>query len=188
METENLKIKVKSIVKKATSLKNKHIDNKNTPVNYACIFSQSKEEYEDLFEVAQKIGKVIKETSTGLLFHIEPLQTISGILKLLKIRIPDPTRPELGDADFTVSNFSEFEKKYLSKIGFKLIQREDFKMIELMDSDFDVRTYFFKPSFRCTIEYQMMVVCLRHTPSLLPSLSPYFAPSLAGGSAKHRIY
>lgn len=145
MDIEDLKIKVKNIVEKATTLKNKYIDDKNTPVNYACIFSQTKEEYDELLEVTRKIGKVIKETPTGLLFQIEPLQTISGVLKLLKIRIPDPTRPELGDADFTVSNFPDFEKKYLSESGFKLIQRNDFKMIELMDSEFDVRVYFSNP-------------------------------------------
>jgi len=145
VETEDLKIRIKAIVEKATALKNKHIDNKNTPVNYVCIFSQTKEEYDKLIELTRKIGNVIKETPTGLLFHIEPLQTVSGTLKLLKIRIPDPTRPELGDADFTVSNFSEFEKKYLSKNGFKSIQREDFVMIELIDSEFDVRAYFSNP-------------------------------------------
>lgn len=145
MDTEELKIKVKNIVKKANSLKNKHIDERNTPVNYACIFSQSKEEYGELLKVTQNIGNVIKETSTGLLFQIEPLQTISGVLKLLKIRIPDTTRPELGDADFTVSNFPEFKKKYLSKEGFKLIKRADFVMIELTDSEFNVRVYFSNP-------------------------------------------
>jgi len=63
----------------------------------------------------------------------------------LKIRIPDITRPERGDTDFTVSNFSGFEKKYLSKKGFKLIKKENFAMIELMDPKFDVRTYFSNP-------------------------------------------
>ena len=46
MDTKDLKNLVKSVVEKATALKNKHIEYKNTPVNYACIFSQSKEEYE----------------------------------------------------------------------------------------------------------------------------------------------
>ncbi len=145
MNTEDLKNKVKNIVEKATALKNKYIDNKNTPVNYACIFSQNKEEYNKLLEMAWKIGKVIKKTPTGPLFHIEPLQTVSGILKLLKIRIPDPSRPERGDADFTVSNFPKFEKKYLPRQGFKKIQKPDFYMIELVDSDFDIRAYFSNP-------------------------------------------
>ncbi len=145
MDIEDLKNKVKSIVEKATVLKDKHIDEKNTPVNYACIFSQSREEYTELLEVARNIGKVIKETPTGLLFHIEPLGTVSGVLKLLKIRIPDPTRPECGDADFTISNFPKFEKKYLSKHGFKIMEKPDFYMIELMDSEFDVRAYFSNP-------------------------------------------
>lgn len=145
MESEDLKKLVQSIVEKATALKNKHIEYKNTPVNYACIFSQSEEEYNELIEAGRQIGKVIQETKTGLLFHIEPLETISGILKLLKIRIYDPTRPERGDADFTISNFPEFEKKYLSKPGFKIMKKPDFYMIELMDSDFDVRAYFSNP-------------------------------------------
>jgi hypothetical protein len=145
MDAKYLKIKVKSIVEKATALKNKHIDNKNTPVNYACIFSQSQEEYDELLKAAQKIGNVIKETPTGPLFHIEPLQTVSGVLKLLKIRLPDPTRPEIGDSDFTISNFPEFEKKYLSRPGFKVMRRKDFYMIELADSSFDVRAYFSNP-------------------------------------------
>lgn len=145
MKTQDLKNLIKSIVEKATALKNKHIDNKKAPVNYACIFSQNKEEYDGLLTAARKIGKVIQETPTGPLFYIKPLQTVSGVLKLLKIRIPDPTRPEQGDADFTISNFPEFEKKYLSKKGFKIIQRENFRMIELMDSEFDVRAYFSNP-------------------------------------------
>jgi hypothetical protein len=145
MKTEDLKKLVKSIVEEATALKNKHIDDKNTPVNYACIFSQSEEEYKELLEVARKIGKTIQETSTGLLFQIEPLETVSGVLKLLKIRIPDTTRPERGDADFTISNFPEFEKKYLSKPGFKILKKPDFYMIELTDSNFDVRAYFSNP-------------------------------------------
>lgn len=144
MNPEDLKIKIKNIVKQATLLKNKHIDNKDAKVNYTCIFSQSKEEYEELIKTADKIGKVIKETPTGPLFLVE-IETISGILKLLKIRIPDPTRTELGDADFTISNFKEFEKKYLPKPGFKLIQKENFYMIELMDKNFDVRAYFYNP-------------------------------------------
>lgn len=145
MNEELLKRKVQDIVKKATELKDEHVDDKNAPVNYACIFSQSEEEYDELLETSHKIGKIIKETPTGLLFHINSLNTVSGILKLLKIRIPDDTRPEQGDADFTVSNYDIFKKKYLSQNGFKLIHKENFEMIELMDSKFDVRVYFSHP-------------------------------------------
>ncbi|TKJ17610.1 hypothetical protein CEE44_03690 [Candidatus Woesearchaeota archaeon B3_Woes] len=145
MNTEDLKKLVKNIVEEATILKNKHIDFKDIPINYACIFSQSEKEYQELLEISRKIGTMIKETPSGFLFHISPLETISGTLKLLKIRFPDSTRPERGDADFTISNFSRFEKKYLSKKGFKLIKKENFYMIELMDPKFNVRAYFSNP-------------------------------------------
>jgi hypothetical protein len=140
-----LKQLVEEIVKKANDLKNKHTSEKNAPVNYACIFAQSKNQYNNLLAVAQKIGSVIKKTPTGPLFHIQPLNTVAGNLRLLKIRKLDTTRPELGDADFTVKNYSEFKKKYLSKTGFKLIPRENFEMIELVDPQFNVRAYFSNP-------------------------------------------
>ncbi|MBN2095686.1 MAG: hypothetical protein JW727_06555 [Candidatus Aenigmarchaeota archaeon] len=145
MDTADLKALVKSIVVKANTLKNKHTSEKEAFVNYACIFSQSKEKYEELLEAAGKMGKIIKETPTGPLFHIEPLETGSGTLRILKIRAPDLTRPEEGDADFTVSGFSAFQEKYLTRPGFKLIEREKFVMIELMDPTFSVRAYFSNP-------------------------------------------
>ena len=145
MDVSRLKKMVQEIVKKANDLKNKYTSEKNIPVNYACIFSHSKEHYNDLLIIAQKIGSMIKETPTGQLFHIEPLDTVAGELRLLKIRKPDHTRPELGDADFTVTNYSEFKKHYLSKRGFSLILRKNFEMIELVDPQSNVRTYFSHP-------------------------------------------
>jgi len=145
MNVENLKQLVQEIVKKANTLKNKYTSEKNAPVNYACIFCQNDEQYDSLVALVKEIGKVIKETPTGPLFHIQPLDTIAGKLQLLKIRKPDATRPELGDADFTVSNYPKFKKKYLSQKGFKLIVRENFEMIELTDPPFNVRVYFSNP-------------------------------------------
>ncbi|MBU0898533.1 MAG: hypothetical protein KKB03_03450 [Nanoarchaeota archaeon] len=146
MNEDHLKEKIQEIVKQATVLKDRHTDEKDACVNYACIFSQSKEEYEELIETSHKIGKIVKKTTTGLLFQIQPLNTVSGILKLLKIRLPDKTRPELGDTDFTVSNYDEFKEKHLSKKGFKLIQKEGFEMLELMNPKFNVRVYFSHPT------------------------------------------
>lgn len=145
MEIEELKILVQNIVAKATKLKNLHTDELQASVNYACIFCHSKEEYNEFLSLVDKIGSVIKETHNGPLFHIQDLETISGKLKLLKIRMPDSTRPECGDADFTVSNYGIFKEESLVKSGFKLIDRGYMEMIELMDSDCDVRAYFSNP-------------------------------------------
>jgi hypothetical protein len=145
MNIEDLKSKVQLIVKRANDLKDEYLGKNNTPVNYACIFSQSEEEYDLLRQLTGKIGKVIKETPTGSLYQIEPLPTVAGNLQLLKIRIPDRTRPELGDADFTVADFPVFEKKYLSLPQFKRMDKPDFYMIELLDQKYDVRAYFSNP-------------------------------------------
>ena len=145
MEIEELKLLVKKTVKQACELKNKYTDERDAHVNYACIFSQSDSEYKDLLMTAQKIGKVIEKTPTGPLFQINSLDTISGKLNLLKIRLPDSKRPERGDADFTVSDYPKFKKRYLSKKGFKLITRDNFEMIELYIPGFNARVYFSYP-------------------------------------------
>lgn len=56
----DLKQRVRLIVAKATVLKDKYEIGKNIPVNYACVFSQSASEYEDLLKEAAKLGKVVK--------------------------------------------------------------------------------------------------------------------------------
>ncbi len=145
MKVNELRLLIKEIVERATELKNKHTDQSDALVNYSCIFSQSNDEFEHLVKTSNKIGKVIKETPTGPIFHIKPLETLSGKLLLLKVRKPDPTRPERGDADFTVSNYSKFKKKYLSRVGFKWIERKSMEMIELVDPAFEVRVYFSDP-------------------------------------------
>jgi hypothetical protein len=146
MNNEELIKYIQDIVLKAKKLKDEYIEYKDIPVNYACIFSQSEEEYEKLNNIVGNIGKIIKETPSGLLYNIEPIDTIAGKLLLIKIRKPDPTRPEIGDADFTVPNYNDFKKKYLPQKGFKLIPREGFEMIELMEEGMDVRVYFSNPS------------------------------------------
>lgn len=145
MNIVKLKELVQEIVRQARELKDKHTDQKDAPVNYAAIFTQTQEDFELFISLVKTIGKIVLDTQTGPLFQMAPLETSAGQLRLLKIRIPDTTRPEQGDADFTVNNYSAFKKTYLSQAGFKLIEREKFEMIELMDPEFKVRTYFSNP-------------------------------------------
>ena len=153
MDSNLLKILISEIVKESKNLKDRYTDEINAPVNYVCIFSHSNEEYENLLSVANELGEIIKDTLTGPLFKINPIDTISGPVKLLKIRVPDETRPERGDADFTVSDYFIFKQKYLGKEYFSLIQRENMEMIELYDKSINYRAYFSFP----TLEKQFSI-------------------------------
>ncbi|MBI4426099.1 MAG: hypothetical protein HY567_00835 [Candidatus Kerfeldbacteria bacterium] len=145
MTAEDLKSLVQEIVTQSRNLRDKHTSETNAPVNYAAVFAQTQDEYTTLVDAARHFGSVIKETPTGPLFQIDPLRTVAGDLRLLKIRAPDPTRTERGDADFTVSNYQLFKSVNLQRPGFKLIERGSMEMIELVDSSFDVRAYFSNP-------------------------------------------
>ncbi len=146
MTKEELQKLVQDVVGQVCELKNKHTDQTDAPVHYCCIFSQNGDEFDALISAVNSMGgNVLQETPTGPLFHIQPIETVSGQLRILKIRKPDPTRPERGDADFAVENYPGFKEKYLREPGFKLIERETFEMIEIMDPTFNVRAYFSNP-------------------------------------------
>jgi len=125
---------IKKIISECIELKDKYINEKDLIIDWICIFSQSDEEYQELTRQANEVGEVIETTATGLIYKF-------GKPKLLKIRMPDATRPEIGDVDFT-TDYEQLKNKYLDNNRFKLIVREKFEMIELSDSDFDVRVYF----------------------------------------------
>lgn len=154
MSPEDFKKLIQGIVLQAQTLRAKYVPDFSGPVNYACIFSQSQEEYDNFLKLAQSLGQVVKETKSGPLFQLGPLETAAGELKLLKVRIPDPTRPEKGDADFTLDNYQEFKDKYLNQPGFKLIEREEMEMIELIDAGFNVRCYFSHPTLLELLEIE----------------------------------
>jgi hypothetical protein len=66
-------------------------------------------------------------------------------LPLVKIRYPDETRLERGDADFTLSDYQSFKSKSLWEPWYKLIQRENFEMIEYQKEGSNVLVYFSFP-------------------------------------------
>ena len=136
---------IEDIVKESCRLKDAFTAEKEASVNYACIFCQKQKEYKSFLSLAGQLGKIIKETPSGPIFHTRELATVSGKLRLLKIRKPDKNRPERGDADFTIADYPKFKKEVLVKPEFKLIKREAFEMIELIDPNFDIRTYFSNP-------------------------------------------
>ncbi|MCL5419250.1 MAG: hypothetical protein M1360_04935, partial [Candidatus Marsarchaeota archaeon] len=80
MEVVELEALIKEIVRQAKELKDKYTQEQTALVNYSAIFSHSQSEYNELIEVASKIGKVVDNTPTGPLFQIKPIDTISGKL------------------------------------------------------------------------------------------------------------
>lgn len=146
MKIDELKTLVQDIVADSLRLSRAHTSEQKTPVNYACIFTHSTSEYEEMVKVARQLGSVAQETPTGPVFHIAPLSTVAGTLRLLKIRRPDPKRPERGDADFTVTDYDSFKNTHLGRPGFSLIKRTDMEMIELVDPSYDVIAYYSHPT------------------------------------------
>ena len=133
---------IQYIVSKSSELKNKHTDATDAPVDYACIFCQNDKEYETFTKEVEKSGKIIQDTPTGFNYLLnESLATQAGSLRLVKIRKPDPIRPERGDADFN-TNYENFKKKYHNNSKFELIKRETFEMLRLSDPNFDVMACF----------------------------------------------
>jgi hypothetical protein len=145
MNPETFKTLIRAIVAEAARLRDARTNEHHAPVNYACVFCQSEQEYESLVLIASQLGSVAQETSMGPVFHVEPVKTIAGNLRLIKIRKPDPKRTERGDADFTLADYPAFKNTYITQPGFKLIERPNMEMIELADSAYNALAYFSNP-------------------------------------------
>lgn len=137
---------VKDIVNKSNILKNKYTDEINAKVNYACIFCKDEDEFNNYIAILKEDNNdIIEDTYSGPLFRLKDLETVAGMLKLLKVRRYDDKHLDLGDADFTVNNYEKFKDKYIDKPNFKLISGDGYEMLELMEEGNEVRMYFSNP-------------------------------------------
>lgn len=145
MQIDNFVTLILSILQTATKLKNKYTNELDAQANYVCIFCHSEKELVKFSTLASFLGNPVLETNTGQVFHVIKRVTQKELPKLLKIRKPDSTRLERGDADFTVSDYQKLKATCLGRKGFSVIPLKDAEMIELIDPEFDVRVYFSDP-------------------------------------------
>lgn len=130
------------IVNRSVELKNRHTNASKAPIEFACIFCQSEEEYKQFTHSIETLGKIVERTQSGFTYLLNnPIETVAGPLRLIKIRKPDIQRTERGDADFN-SNYIDFKNKFQAKPGFELIKRQSFEMLRLSNSKFDVMACF----------------------------------------------
>lgn len=134
-----------AIVENAEQLREKHASDFPAAISYCAVFCQSSDEYDLLRALVGSHGELANETKTGPVYVVPPIQTVAGPLRILKVRAPDETRAEWGDADFALKQYQEAKDRLLREPGFKLVERSEFEMIELMDPAFSTRVYFSHP-------------------------------------------
>lgn len=139
---KNLVTIINYIVKQSAKLKNKFTNASLAPVEFGCVFCQSKKEYKEFTNSIEKFGKIVERTQSGFTYLLDkPIITIAGPLRLVKIRKPDANHLERGDADFN-TDYKTFKEKHQSDSRFELVKRETYEYLRLSDSDFDVMACF----------------------------------------------
>ncbi|MFH1072624.1 MAG: hypothetical protein V1743_04305 [Nanoarchaeota archaeon] len=113
-------------------------------VDYVAIFSKNDAEFQDLLAFARTLGtetdKITGKTGVTIKLY-KSIPTKAGVCSFVKIRKPDPTRPQRGAPDFKIDNYTGFKQKYLQTSGnFTLMVRKDYELIEL--KGVDVLVYF----------------------------------------------
>lgn len=133
---------VNYIVTRSVELKNTYTTELNAPVEFACIFCRSEEEYLEFTREIETLGSIVETTPSGYTYLLsEPVATVAGPLRLVKIRRPDPKRHQRGDADFN-TDYEEFKKRYGGDPKFERVIRPTFEMLRLSEPDFDVMACF----------------------------------------------
>ena len=144
IDIRSLEKTIRYITDQALAAIDQNTQETNLPIDYLAIFSKNHQEFEDLNQLVRPLGREVDQatSTTGVPYLLDqPIDTPAGSLKLLKIRKPDPTRPQAGAPDFRIKDYPEFKTKYLQTSGnFTLMVRNDLEMIEL--KGVDVLVYF----------------------------------------------
>ena len=125
-----------------TSRLAKKIVNKTFLIKSLTVFTHSEPEYELLIQILANMGKPHSYNNGPRVELYEPIIIDSNQITHLRIRKPDPDRPQIGCNDFE-TDYRGFKKEYLSKHpdNLRLVKRSEYEMIELYDPEFKVLAY-----------------------------------------------
>jgi hypothetical protein len=136
---------VERIVVTTDAMLQAHLPHIDARISYCAVFCKSDAERDSFLKQLPRGAVLADTTATGPVYIVPAIATVRGSLRVLKIRNPDSTRTERGDADYAVSRYSDLKAAVLGRAGFQLIQRADYQMIELLDEKYDARVYFSDP-------------------------------------------
>jgi hypothetical protein len=115
--------------------------NKNLTIDTITVFSQTKTEYDFIAGHLRVIGS-LSNFSHGETIYIETDKTIgNNKIMLLGVRQPDATKPEVGYADYPVSDYKKIKKLHKGIYIKEILSGAGMHLLELAHPDFDVRGY-----------------------------------------------
>lgn len=144
---------VSVIIEKADQLlQDKQVHQGLGEIDYVTIFPKSEDEYGEFMGKLEKEGRLVRIASTGTVFQLrKPFQTPQGQIPLVRIRIYDPSKIQIGYVDYRIDDYQIFRKKYLlSNIVTATHNAEGVEM--LMVENKDVIIYFPESPLGKTIE------------------------------------
>jgi len=118
-----------------------------SPIDTLCLFTHSRAEYEFVLAAIQKYGP-ISDFSHGATTYVQTNVTIADHrITLLGVRQPDPTRPQVGYADYPRDDYQTLLTSLEQYPGAQEITSgRGQSLIELRDPDFDILGYAFNAS------------------------------------------
>lgn len=135
MNKNQLNELINYIVAQGVSAIQSNIPWTDASIDYVAIFSKNDDEFNQLEKIAETLWKEIDKENikTGRTFLLnEAFHTSAGDLSLLKIRKPDPTRPQRGAPDFKVQEYQKIKDTYLqSSWNLTLMMRKEYEMVEI---------------------------------------------------------
>ena len=142
---EELQETVAYIVTEASALVHR-ILGKTFPITSLTVFAHSPEEYAMHVALLFELGSPFDEQNGPRVTLHEPMVVGRHRITHLRIRQPDPERPQVGCCDFD-TDYEAFSESYLKQFPNNLtyIMRPGYEMIELHDPEFDVLAYVVSP-------------------------------------------
>ncbi len=113
------------------------------PITNLTVFSHYLDEFVLLSSLLQENGTIIREKNGPVVRLHQPFIFKDSKIPVVRIRILDPYRAQVGCCDFDVPDFQVFKDTFLARNpnNLRSIPRTDYEMIEFFDPDIDVLAY-----------------------------------------------
>jgi len=117
---------------------------RSLPIDTLCIFAQSEEEHDFVLGAIKALGPISRFTHESTTYVDVNMEVGGQVIKFLGVRKPDPTRPQVGYADYPIPDYQAL----LANIADypdaeQIMSGRGQSLVELRHPDFDILEYAF---------------------------------------------
>jgi len=140
--SEHLEERIEAVAKAGLQLFADEFEDHTGRLNVVTLYATDGHDYSHLKEHLSEEAEVLED---DLFFLNSPLTIKNETVALVRLEHPDGEHSQIGECDFALDDWLEFETKNKKKKWVEIIDEEEFHMVRFTDPEKDVILVFTNP-------------------------------------------